>query len=232
MKKTILFICALTSITLLRAQNEMKDDTTKIKIGNVSIIVENDSTESTQSELDSLDKDDEGSTISFDIGMNGYLSASNTISLPGSMQMMELDYGKSRNFAMNFMHKGLEFGKKHFYIKPGIGFSWNNYFFKNNITISTGSDTTSFTGDSITLYKKYKFRTSYIQLPIVAGIRLGDVNNKPFGIQAGIIGGYNLNNVIKQKVLNGETSHKNKIKNEHKNNIVLLNHKKVFLFNN
>jgi len=217
MKKAILFICAIAITSYSFAQNEMKDDTTKIKIGNITIIVENDSTETEDysADTDSVDLDeDDGSGLSIDIGMNGYLSAGNTMSLPNSVQMMELDYGKSRTFALNFMHKGFEFANEHVYIKPGIGFSWNNYFFKNNVAISTGSDTTVFSLDTVTSYKKYKFRTSYIQIPIVAGLRLGDVNNKPFGIQAGIIGGYSLNNVIKQKVLNGETYYKNRIKDD------------------
>lgn len=218
MKKSILILFATAITGLSFAQQEMKDDTTRIKIGKITIVIEGDSTISEEDiQIDTVknDKKEENSNFSFDIGMNGYLSAGNSMSLPNSMQLMELDYSRSRNFAFNFMHKGLETNSKRFYIKPGIGFSWNNYFFKNNIAISTSSDTTAFTVDSVTSYKKYKLRTSYVQIPVLAGIRLGNVSNKPMGIQFGVIGGYNLNNIVKQKILNGKTAFKNKIKDDY-----------------
>ena len=218
MKKSILTLFAIAITSLSFAQQEMKDDTTRIKIGKITIVIEGDSISEEDVQIDTIksgDKEEDQSNFSFDVGMNGYLSAGNTMSLPNSMQLMELDYSKSRNFAFNFMHKGIETNNKRLYIKPGIGFSWNNYFFKNNLAISTGSDTTLFTTDSITNYKKYKFRTSYIQIPVVAGLRLGNVNNKPMGLQFGVIGGYNLNNIVKQKILNGKTAFKNKIKDDY-----------------
>ena len=119
---------------------------------------------------------------------------------------MRINYLRSRLFSINQMIKGLETKNKRLYISPGLGFSWNNYFFENPIQLINQNDSTLFISDTITNFNKYKLSNTYLQLPIIIGVRIGNLNRKTFGIQAGIIAGYKLNSkIINHYELNGAT---------------------------
>lgn len=224
MKKIGLLLPILLIGTLCFSQKENKPskDSTRIKMGNSTIIIiknnPNDSTDydydfgSCDSTHQEKEKEDDV-TVYFDLGMNGYLNEDQNISLPSSERLLELDYAKSRSFSFGFMLKDADIIKDRFYISPGIGLSWNNYFFKNNINISTSNDITTFTEDSVVEYSKYKLRSSYLDVPIVLGLRIGNPE-KAVNIQAGIIGGLKLRSIIKRKYTLDDARHKDKVRDD------------------
>jgi hypothetical protein len=149
--------------------------------------------------------------LSVDIGANGYLSSNGYITLPEAQQNMEIDYARSRSFGVNLVLRRADIIKDRFYIMPGIGVNWNSYHFQNNINISTANDTTLFSRDSIIDYNKYKLRIAYLELPVVLGTRIGNMDN-PVSLQFGVVGGFRLSSIIKQKYDIDDTQTKAKIK--------------------
>jgi len=145
-------------------------------------------------------------------GTNGFMTADNSLGLPSNMSLMEIDYQKSRSFTMNMMWYLNKMTESTFYVSPGIGLDYKSYFFKNNINISTGNDTVQFSLDTLNTYKKYKFRATYLQVPVIVGVRLGKKN--PFNLQAGVIAGYNVGALVKTKIEADGTHYKNKIKDD------------------
>lgn len=195
------------------------DDTTKIKIGNITIIIDNKDTTSTDDfdfnneKVDQKEKSFELNGM-MNIGMNGWLTSNNQTLFPSQYNNMSLNYSKSRLFGFDFMLSGLDVFKKHLYVSPGLGISWNNYHFNEKIQMSTGADTTMFVSDSISNLTKYKFRTTYLSIPLVIGTRIGNVNKKHVDIHAGIIGSFNIGNIVKQKYSTDGTNQKDKIKDD------------------
>jgi hypothetical protein len=199
---------------------KISDDTTKIKIGNITIIVDNGDSTSTDDDFDFNNEKEEEKEKSFElmgmmnIGMNGWLTGNNQTAFPSQYTNMSLNYSKSRLFGFDFMLSGLDLFKKHVYISPGLGISWNNYHFNEKIQISTGPDTTMFVSDSITNFTKYKFRNTYLSVPLVVGFRIGNVEKKHFDIHAGVIGSFNAGSIVKQKYTTDGTNNKDKIKDD------------------
>ena len=210
MKKLILLLSAAFIYTgATFAQNDCEEgDTTKFKLGTATIIIIQDTTD-----VDNHKQKDEKYTWEGEMtfGTTGYLTPSGSFTMPVAQRPMEIDY--TRSWALSFASqlKGFDLVKDRIYISPGLGITWNNYFFKNNIAIHSTSDTTTFTFDTITNNNKYKLRTTYIDIPLLVGFRIGDLKH-PLGIQAGVIGSYNLGNIVKQKY----QSNGNKIKNRTK----------------
>jgi hypothetical protein len=102
------------------------------------------------------------------------------------------------------------------YISPGIGFDWNKYHFKDKQqSISTQNDTLLFLSDSTTTFDKYKLRTTYIQVPLLIGFRLGNLDKKVVNIQFGAIAGYNIGALTKEKYFIKGTKFKNKIRDDY-----------------
>lgn len=223
MKKLALIIPLLLFVSICFSQDEEtpKNDTTKIKMGNSTIIiVKNHPDDEIDYDFTSQDSthqkkscQDDNVGFHVDLGMNGYLSADKKFSLPSTQEMMELDYARSRTFAFNLTLKKADIIKDRLYFSPGLGISWNNYFFKNNISISTTGDVTTFSEDSTIAYDKYKLRATYLQVPLLLGARFGDLK-KPIGVQIGVIGGLRIRSIIKRKFTLEDAQHKDKIRSD------------------
>jgi hypothetical protein len=199
--------------------NTINDDTTKIKFGKITIIIEDDSegdddfdfeNEKIENEKNAKEEGIYVNTM-MNIGMNGWLTSENQTAFPSQYANMGINYSRSRLFGWDFMLGGLDIFNKHVYISPGMGISWNNYHFNEKITMTTGADTTMFLTDSIFNFSKYKFRNTYLSVPIVIGARIGNPDKKQFDIHAGVIGSFNLNNIVKQKYTVDGTNNKDKI---------------------
>lgn len=216
--KNILFLFAFLTFSLgAFAQKEKgtKSDTTKIKLGKDLLIYIEDVYEDDSWGCDSVKKDSTGldATIAIDFGMNGYLTSNDNITLPANLSELELDYPRSKSFGVSLMMNNADIIKDRLYISPGIGINWNSYIFRNNISIQSNGDTTAFLPDSLLEYDKYKLRATYLQVPVLLGVRIGKLKN-PLGIQAGLVGSYRIGSMIKQKYTVDGVKHKDKIRDD------------------
>ncbi len=218
---TILFTALLISSVNAQQEDNNFDDTTKIKIGNMTIIFGEDSEEDSEFDFDMEDDSNEedsksiGTTLEVGVGMNGWLTPSGTTTFSSEYQNMSLQLDRSRAFSMHFMMKGLDIAKKHLFMSPGIGVTWNNYHFEDkSVSITTGGDTTVFFADSSVQFDKYKLRNTYVEVPLTIGARLGNPDDFHFTIEAGVIGGLNISSVVKQKAYINEVKFKNKVKDD------------------
>jgi len=221
MKKLILALTPLFIATITLAQEDIpvNDDTTKIKMGNMTIIF-NDSDEEDDFDFDmedSTDVEEDGLGVEMDmsIGMNGWLNTSNSTVFSDDYSDMSLQMNRSRSFGMHMMMSGLDLFKGHMFFSPGLGVNWNNYHFENkNMSLTTGNDTTIFAIDSALQFDKYKLRTTYLELPVTLGFRIGNIEKNYFTIQAGVIGGINISSVVKQRYYLESVKYKEKIKDD------------------
>ncbi|MBL4704245.1 MAG: outer membrane beta-barrel protein [Flavobacteriales bacterium] len=215
----------LLAITFSGAFSQV--DTTEYQFGKRRIIIINAHGDTTVDEWDDFDMEGSNDSDStdkdenyfeaigaFQFGVNGYMTPENSLNLPQEMSLMEIDYSKSRSFAFNLMWYTSKMRSSSLYISPGIGLDYKSYFFKNNVNISTGNDTVLFALDTVNTYKKYKFRATYLQVPLILGARIGSGDTQ-LQIQAGVIGGYNIGALVKTKIEADGTRYKNKVKDDY-----------------
>ncbi len=217
-----LLICTSGAFAQKDSLKEKEPDTTKIKIGNSTVIILNnvdsddydfDFNSKDSSKTCKDDSDDNDMGLALDFGMAGYMTPSNSIALPVNQNLMELNSARSHSVGLTIMFKEARLAKERLYVRSGLGINWTKYHFKNNINISTSNDSTAFTMDSIRSFDKYKLRATYLQVPLLIGMRLGDLDN-PLGIQFGVVGSYKIGSIIKQKYTLGETTMKDKTKDD------------------
>ncbi|MDE0771364.1 MAG: outer membrane beta-barrel protein [Salibacteraceae bacterium] len=217
-----LLICTSGAFAQKDSLKEKEPDTTKIKIGNSTVIILNnvdsddydfDFNSKDSSKTCKDDSDDNDMGLALDFGMAGYMTPSNSIALPVNQNLMELNSARSHSVGLTIMFKEARLAKERLYVRSGLGINWTKYHFKNNINISTSNDSTAFTMDSIRSFDKYKLRATYLQVPLLIGMRLGDLDN-PLGIQFGVVGSYKIGSIIKQKYTLGETTMKEKTKDD------------------
>lgn len=189
-------------------------DSTYISVGNKKVIIVDD-IDKTRVEVSLKDSTKTHKFLGgfIDIGANGFLTSSQSLSLPPSQNLMELNYSRSREFSMNMMIQGLDFARERFYFTTGLGLNYAGYHFKDrNINISTSNDTTEFYS-VLQTYNKYKLRSTYLQVPVMFGVRFGNVK-KDYGLQFGVIGGLKMGSIIKEKYVFDGKNIKNKIKDD------------------
>jgi hypothetical protein len=133
-----------------------------------------------------------------EIGVNGYLDADGTTSLPPGLDYLDLDYGKSIAFSINFFDARKSFFSRRLFLYTGLGITWNAYKFSNDITLLPNSSTVIASVDTIN-YTKNKLATTFLTAPLMAEYFFGNNRYKSFHIAAGMMLGYKVGSHTKQK---------------------------------
>ncbi len=129
----------------------------------------------------------------FEIGLNNYLTADYTMSLPSELSYMDLNTGKSFNININFAQLGIGLSR-HFGIVTGLGFEFNDYKFEgnNNITKDEDGVIVPYYPDEGIELEKSKLSTIYLRMPLMLEAQIPVKARRTVNIAAGAIGGVKL----------------------------------------
>jgi hypothetical protein len=210
MKTTYLFLALSLVFLGVNAQNT--PDTTNINIGDKQIRVidnspDNDSTDVAMAP-DEDDSDSKGELTHWDgvdLGVNILLNKDNKTTLAEKDQWLELDYAHSLSWRFNIIEEKIRIYKDYAGIIIGAGLTYNSYSLKRNVNITSDSlGSTIAVGDTLRDFSKNKLRASYINVPLMLEFNTSDDNNKSFHIAAGVIGGWKMGSIVKQKWEDGD----------------------------
>lgn len=212
------FSITLPTDTLGNIKTKNKNDTTRIKWGGTLLLIIDDSIS-----INKPPKKRRNHWAGIDLGINGFVNANNSFNLnnPAGLdtsnpskvtQFMELDYAKSWTVSINFYEQFIKLYQHHVGLVTGLGIEYNNYELKHNVQlISKGG---SFVHDNITPYNenytwgvidtsinysKNRFKTFYINAPLLVELNTGEHKNKSFHFAAGAIVGYKFTTKMKYK---------------------------------
>ena len=199
-------------------------DTVKLKWGCTQLIVIGDSVRIVRTV-----KKRKRHWAGIDLAINGFLNSDREFDLsndPSTVsknpenvtQFMELNYAKSWSFSVNFMEFYIPIKNHNIGIVTGMGTEWSNYELKHNIKLNPDGGNfvhkevdefnKSYTWgevDTVLDYSKNRFKTWFINVPLLFEINTGDNSRKAFHISAGVIFGYNVQTKMKYKYrLNGK----------------------------
>ncbi len=140
----------------------------------------------------------------FEIGINNYMTADYSISLPASDNYMDLNTGKSFNVNFNCAQLGIGLTRRIGFV-TGVGFEINNYHFDGNNNIRKDEfgvvGIYDATADGIVLDKS-KFTTFYFTVPLLLEIQVPVTRYRTINIAGGVIGGAKLASCTKMKYYN------------------------------
>jgi hypothetical protein len=197
---------------------DVNDDTTRVKLGGSYVLVIGDSVY-----IHRREKKRRNHWAGLDLGINGFLNKDRGFNLNHDVslaetnpkevtQFMELDYAKSWTFSLNFMEFFIPMHKHHFGLVLGMGTEWNNYELKHNIKLNSkggrfvyddvnefNQDYTWGEVDTVLNYSKNRFKTWFVNVPVMLEWNAGNHKNKSFHLSAGAIFGLNLQTKMKYK---------------------------------
>ncbi len=136
----------------------------------------------------------------FELGLNNFLTADNTIANQG---FMNLNTGKSWNYNINFLEYGFGLGTSYVGLVTGLGFEWSNYVFDGTNTIEEDDDgNISSIPDPFVNVTKSSLKMSYLTAPLLLEFQI-PAGKKRIHISGGIIGGIKLTSKTKVKYEDG-----------------------------
>lgn len=149
-----------------------------------------------------------------DIGLNGYMTPSNSLSVPSGSSFLELDYARSRSIAWNMGQLNIPIAKHYVQLVTGFGLEWNSYSFRNNWSLNPDAANVTATEENID-FTKNKLKTTWVNVPLLLEFNTGKNEDKSFHLAVGVTGGYNLfRNRLKQEFNDEGNSVKRKVKDD------------------
>lgn len=190
MKKLSLIALLIIYGIILNAQDVEKKDTTKISIGKSTILIISPNAEDV--EIITKEKEDEkfkGHWGGIDLGINTYLNADNTTSLPLSDHYLDINTGKSWGVGINLIEKNIGIHKQNIGLVTGLGLDINNYRFNKDFILMSDSSRL-YAIESNLQFEKNKLVVTYLTVPLLLEFQfpVGKKDNVLY-FSAGGIGG-------------------------------------------
>lgn len=200
-QKLLLPFLIIFLISFSSTANE--NDTTKIKVGNTTIIIMSDDSNSTANDSIQLIKRHRkeqrfNKWAGVDLGINGLLSKDMDIDLPKEAQSFDLNYAKSISVGLNPIEKYFPIAAEKFGFTTGLGFQFNSYDMKRDLVFISTDDTTYGIPDTNRNIGKTRIKTTYLQVPLLLETNLGKSAKKSFHLAAGVVLGYRIGSKVKQ----------------------------------
>ncbi len=240
MKNIILLIVMVFTASLVSAQKENTDaDTTKLKLGNKTIMIIEKNEETGETVLKQKEITDEEKTVTIDeknkkgmdkphyssrkysrwaglyLGVNQLGDIGDGGPLSIDMQDWQINPWKSRIWNINFMEMNLSIIKKHILLTTGFGLEYKNYSFTENIDLVEDKDNRVNPEVNNNLkYKTDKLHVSYFQMPILLEFNTSSKAGKGIYLAAGVVGGLRMYSKLYQKYDLGDNTIKRKTKSD------------------
>ncbi|MDD2277513.1 MAG: outer membrane beta-barrel protein [Bacteroidales bacterium] len=191
--------------------DQRKSDTTSIRFGKKRIvIIEKDGSTSIEIPGDNnkftFDSDEDrdfnykskprfkGHWAGLEWGFNGFMTPDHSINMTDEYKFLELRQGRSWNINLNFMQYSLGIVSDKIGLVTGLGFEFNDYHFRNPITLKvvdgiTVADSSYFLDPNKNVTKT-KLSTIHFTVPLLMEFQIpaGSRDHRVF-ISAGVIGG-------------------------------------------
>jgi hypothetical protein len=158
--------------TMLVIENQNLDTTFIIRAGGKQIVI-GDRTDGWFDDtlhIKSKSRKFNGHWAGVELGVNNYLTASQSLTLEPSDAYMELRATKSIGVNINFMEFNIPIIKNNFGITTGMGLQFNNYRLNNNVVLNHNISPIDALTDSLLIDKdvtKYKITSTYITIPLL-----------------------------------------------------------------
>jgi|GEM_PF-440668 len=197
---------------------DVNGDTAVVKWGGTRVIMIGDSVHVTRNP-----KPRRRHWAGVDLGINGFMTSGGSFDLSNPAhfeetnpkkvtQFMELDLRKSWTFSINFMEFYIPIKSHKFGLVTGMGTEWNNYELKHNVRLDPQGG--QYVYDDVNEYNqdytwgvvdtnfnltKNRFKTWFVNAPLMLEWNPGKSRRKTFHITAGAIFGLNLQTKMKYK---------------------------------
>lgn len=216
--KSLSILLVLGLITISASAQETPD-TTKISLGDLKVMVYEDANDKDQLEVTFDDDDDKSSSSKeelthwggIDLGVNVLMNADGSTDLGAGNEWLDLNYARSLSWNFNIVEQKIRLVRDYVGIITGLGLSYNSYglgdstvvgqrfeFLDVDSNMAVIDSTYGFNSPSFE-FTKNKLRTTHLKVPLMLEFNTSQDNDRSFHVAAGVIGGWRIGSITKQK---------------------------------
>ncbi|MDO9255205.1 MAG: head GIN domain-containing protein [Bacteroidales bacterium] len=163
------------------------DDTVKVNLGQRDYVISDNGVK-----INKHDKKPKfnGHWAGFDLSVNGLLNSSRMINNPENYPYFDLNYSKSLGVSINFFEQNVNLYHQHWGLVTGLGLTWNNYRFANNIEITENGMLEVVPNlDPTKTYEKSKLMVASLRVPLLLEYQTNSkMKANSFHISGGVVG--------------------------------------------
>ncbi|MBW6478083.1 MAG: DUF2807 domain-containing protein [Bacteroidales bacterium] len=160
-------------------------DTTRIRLGGRDFLIIDD--EQTRIKTVQRRAGFRKNWSGFEMGINGYLTPDNSLTLTGDADYIDLRYNKSVVVNLNFWQQSFPIISNNLGLVTGLGLGFNNYRFDNQTRIVYNREGLDFYEDTINSITKNKLTLTWINLPLLLEFQTRGRGFEKFHIAGGMI---------------------------------------------
>ncbi len=137
--------------------------------------------------------------MGLEVGLNSYVNSDFKFNLADGREYLEPVPGRSVSLGLNIFEIGVPLVKRHLTLVTGLGFEFNNYFYKNNYILL--ADTSTLTAQQLpgADYDKNKLTVSWVRVPLLLQFDTKRYKNEAtFHVSLGVIGALRMCSNTKQ----------------------------------
>lgn len=205
---SLLFAFALNAQPLLAFNPPLQKDgdSTEVQLGSMRIRVDDNDESSFKITIDSANvgEADQNKKVTtewalFDFGINMPLQDGSFQPDASAAPFDDLRYGHSWNIDMQIFRQRVSLVKRKFNLEYGLGFSWYNYGFQNDVLLEPNADAFAFEESDAAL-RKSKLAMTYLTVPLMLNVETNpNDRGSSFRISAGMSGGVRIASRTKVK---------------------------------
>lgn len=170
------------------------DDNVTVNIAGRKIIVDEDGNVDIKKKGTEKKRKFNGHWAGFELGFNGLLTSDFSLTPPKEHSYLDLRMEKSINVNLNFFEQNIPLNKaRNVGLVSGLGLSWNNYRFGNNVYITPDSASLKgYTMEGVSV-RKSKITNLYLTVPLLFEVQSkGNKTKEKLHFAAGVIGGWRI----------------------------------------
>jgi hypothetical protein len=146
-----------------------------------------------------------------ELGINGYLSPSGSVDLDEGASFMDVRYNRSVGVNLNLFQQNLVLAKNRLALVTGLGLSWNNYYFQDDIRLVREPEGIEYYIDTENSFRRNKLTISHLNVPLLIELQSAkSYGSSAFHLSAGVNVGLRLRSHTKQVYDQGDKKIKDK----------------------
>lgn len=130
-------------------------------------------------------------------GINGFVGDNMALDLPEASNALQLDYGKSFTFSLNFPEVKFRLIKDYVGFYTGLGYQFHSYRLRRNTDITFGNEMT-FAPDTVRNLTRNTIQAGYLRVPFMLEFNTSKKPMKTFHVAAGVVGGMRIHSTYVQ----------------------------------
>ncbi len=173
-------------------------DTLKVSVGKRDLLIISDDDGKNEVRTERRSRSFRNNWSGIELGINGFLTPDHSLELDDKDSFLDIDYARSISLNLNFYQQNVNLIGNNLGLVTGIGVTFNNFAFDNNITLTQTNDSIGYEENDHG-FRRNRLSLVYVNVPLLLEFQTSSRRTiEQFHFATGVIGGANIRTYSRQ----------------------------------